>query len=107
MLHDCLVSTLLCFVYTLRCFYIFSRTNLLTSCHSASCMFLLFLVPERQKINILGIGRDKSQSQYFTVGDTKSRGETERRHRVAKPTLGAGGPSPRLGRVCPLVASQP
>src|SRR3954466_16234148 len=39
MLHACLVSTLLCFVYTLRCFYIFSGTNLLTSCHSASCMF--------------------------------------------------------------------
>src|SRR4051812_29083128 len=29
----------LCFVYTLRCFYIFSGTNLLTSCHSASCLF--------------------------------------------------------------------
>src|SRR3954466_6126771 len=39
MLHSCLVSTLLCFVYTLRCFYIFSATNLLTICHSASCLF--------------------------------------------------------------------
>src|SRR3954463_15440117 len=39
MLHACLLSTSLCFVYTLRCFYIFSRTNLLTSCHSASCLF--------------------------------------------------------------------
>src|SRR4051812_45964408 len=39
MFHACLVSTLLCFVYTLRCFYIFSGTNLLTSCHSASCLF--------------------------------------------------------------------
>src|SRR3954464_6135072 len=47
--------------------------------------FLLFLVPERQKINILGIGRDKIQSQYFTVGVTKSRGETDRRSRATTP----------------------
>jgi hypothetical protein len=33
----------LCFVYTLWCFYAFSRTNLLTRCHSASPCFLLFL----------------------------------------------------------------
>src|SRR3954462_2821493 len=39
MFYACLVSTLLCFVYTLRCFYMFSGTNLLTSCHSASCLF--------------------------------------------------------------------
>src|SRR3954465_8664642 len=39
MFHACLVSTLLSFVYTLRCFYIFSGTNLLTSCHSSSCLF--------------------------------------------------------------------
>src|SRR3954470_10339110 len=65
--------------------------------------FLLFLVPGRQKINILGIGRDKSQSQYFTVGDTKSRGETERQTRVAKPPLplGAARVGPCLGRVWP------
>src|SRR3954462_8458809 len=39
MFHACLVSTLLLFVHTLRCFYMFSGTNLLTRCHSASCMF--------------------------------------------------------------------
>src|SRR3954462_7838514 len=39
MLHACLVSTLLCFVYTLRYFYTFSGTNLLTRCHSAGCLF--------------------------------------------------------------------
>src|SRR4051812_42817618 len=39
MLHACLVSTFLCFVYTLRCFYTFSRTNLLTICRNASCLF--------------------------------------------------------------------
>src|SRR3954468_2623285 len=39
MFHACLVSTLLCFVYTLRYFYTLTRTNLLTRCHSASCLF--------------------------------------------------------------------
>src|SRR3954467_4104570 len=39
MFHACLVFALLCIVYTLRCFYRFSGTNLLTSCHSASCLF--------------------------------------------------------------------
>src|SRR3954469_14671942 len=39
MLHACLVSTLLCFLYTLRYFYTFSGTNLLTRCRSDSCLF--------------------------------------------------------------------
>src|SRR4051812_48799422 len=37
--HACFVSTFLFFVYTLRYFYTFSKTNLLTRCHSASCLF--------------------------------------------------------------------
>src|SRR5215216_4944167 len=47
MFHACLVSTLLCFVYTLRCFYMFSGTNLLTRCHGASFLFSVFFVPEK------------------------------------------------------------
>src|SRR4051794_31327458 len=39
MFHACLLSTILCFVYTLRHFYTFSGTNLLTRCHSVSCLF--------------------------------------------------------------------
>src|SRR3954470_14558551 len=39
MFHACLLSTLLCFVHTLRCFYMFSGTNLLISCHNVSCLF--------------------------------------------------------------------
>src|SRR3954468_650668 len=39
MFHACLVSTLLCFIFTLRYFYMFSGTNLLTRCQSASCLF--------------------------------------------------------------------
>ena len=39
MFHACFISTFLCFVHTLEYFYTFYRTNLLTRCHSASCLF--------------------------------------------------------------------
>src|SRR3954465_6728101 len=39
MLHACLVSTFLCLSTLLGVFYMFFGTNLLTSCHSASCLF--------------------------------------------------------------------
>jgi hypothetical protein len=43
MLHACFKPIALCFVYTWWHFYVFSGTNLLTRCHSASSCFLLFL----------------------------------------------------------------
>jgi hypothetical protein len=43
MLHACFTPIALCFVYTSWHFYVFSRTNLLTRCHSVSSCFLLFL----------------------------------------------------------------
>jgi hypothetical protein len=43
MLHACLYTICFVFCYTLWHFYAFSRTNLLTRCHSASSLFLLFL----------------------------------------------------------------
>src|SRR3954463_16097747 len=101
MFHACFVSTLLCFFYTLRYFYTLSGTNLLTRCHSASCLFSsVFGSIKGKKINILGIGRDKRKSQYFTVGNTKLEYEGEGSHRGATP------PGPRLGGCgrpgCPL-----
>jgi hypothetical protein len=42
MLHACFTPIALCFVYTSWHFYVFSGTNLLTRCHSASSYFLLF-----------------------------------------------------------------
>src|SRR3954464_13565620 len=99
MLHAFLVSTLLCFVYTLRCFYIFSGTNLLTSCHGASCLFSSVF------------GSRKAKNQYYRnwTGQKpmsifyRGRHEVQRRHREedqgGQTPLGAGGPTPRLGRV--------
>jgi hypothetical protein len=42
MIHACFTPIALCFVYTSWRFYAFSRTNLLTRCHSVSSYFLLF-----------------------------------------------------------------
>jgi hypothetical protein len=42
MLHACFTPIALCFVYISWHFYAFSRTNLLTRCHSASSCFLQF-----------------------------------------------------------------
>src|SRR3954462_15836181 len=107
MLHSCLVSTFLCFVYTLRCFYIFSGTNLLTSCHSSSCPFSSVF------------GSRKAENQYsrnWTGQKPKSifcRGKHEAGVRDGGDPPGghtpgrAGGPTPCLGGAVPLVALQP
>jgi hypothetical protein len=43
MLYACLYTIFFVFCHTSWCFYAFSRTDLLTRCHSASSLFLLFL----------------------------------------------------------------
>ena len=66
------------------------------------CQFPVFCCFWFQKSctgNILGIGRNKSRSQYFTVTKTKSEGETKGGTRVPRPPLGAAWPGPRLGMV--------
>src|SRR3954469_25294980 len=94
MLHACLVSTLLCFVYTLRCFYIFSRTNLLTSCHSASCLFS----------SVFGSRKAENQYSRNWTGQKPKSIFYRRRHEVQRRDgeVGQGGQTP-LGaaRVCP------
>src|SRR4051812_42350386 len=110
MLHACLVSTLLCFVYTLRYFYTFSRTNLLTRCCSASCLFSVVfgfkkaskeifskLDGTKAKVNI------SPERTQITKGDPR-RATRPPHPRVARPPLGRtatwcgrlGFPMPRL-----------
>jgi hypothetical protein len=75
------------FCYTSWRFYAFSRTNLLTRCHSASSLFSVVLVFQKSYTgNILGIGQNKSQSSYF------SRRETEGDQGPPTPCGGAGQP---------------
>jgi hypothetical protein len=59
-------------------FYAFFRTNLLTRCHSASSLFsAVFVFQKSYTENILGIGRNKSQTFYFYRSFTKTEDETE------------------------------
>jgi hypothetical protein len=63
MLHACFYTICLMFLYTLWHFYAFSGTNLLTSRHSASSLFFaVFVFQKSYTGNILGIGRNQSQS---------------------------------------------
>src|SRR3954471_6140485 len=82
----------------------FSGTNLLTRCHNASCLFSSIFGSKRQKINILGIGRDNSQSQYFTVGNTKPEYKTEGSHQGATPLAARLGPAHAWGCASALAA---
>jgi hypothetical protein len=91
MLHACLYTICFVFCYTLWRFYAFSRTNLLTRCHSASSLFFaIFVFQKSYTRNILG--RNKSQSSYLSRHETESKAETEGCQRVAAPCHGAGHP---------------
>ena len=77
MLHACFYTICLMFHYTTWHFYAFSRTNLLTSRHSASSLFsVVFVFQKSYKGNILGIGRNQSQPfRYFTELPENRRGD--------------------------------
>jgi hypothetical protein len=93
MLHACLYTICFVFFYTSWRFYAFSRTNLLTRCHSASSLFsVVFVFQKSYTGNILGIGRNKSQNSYFFRSVTESKAETEGCQRAAAPCHGAGQP---------------
>ena len=75
------------------------------------CQFPIFCCFVFQKSctgNILGIGRNKSRSSYFTVTKTESGGETKKHHEATTPSLGAAYPLavPR-GGVGPSGAHRP
>src|SRR3954469_22924570 len=106
MLHACLVSTLICFIYTLRCFYIFSRTNLLTSCHGASCLFSSVFdsrkVENQYSRNWTG---QKPKSITFREGHESRRRDGEAREGGQTPHgRGQAWPAPGEG-VGPLASS--
>jgi hypothetical protein len=78
MLHACLCTICFVFCYTSCRFYAFSGTDLLTRCHSASSLFsAVFVFQKSYTGNILGIGRNKSRSSYFSRHKTESKVETE------------------------------
>jgi hypothetical protein len=93
MLHACLCTICFVFCYTSRRFYAFSRTNLVTRCHSVSSLFsAIFVFQKSYTGNIIGIGRNKSRSSYFARHETESKAETEESQGPATPWGGAGQP---------------
>jgi hypothetical protein len=116
MFHACLCTICFVFCYTSWCFYAFSRTNLLTRRHSASFLFsVVFVFQKSYTGNILGIGRNKSRSSYFSRHETESKAETEEdqgpaHHRVARPAPGprhqvVGPPDPPPNIALPPIYS--
>jgi hypothetical protein len=101
------IHHLLCVLLHFVVFYAFSRTNLLTRCHSASSLFsAVFVFQKSYTGNILGIGRNKAEVPIFP--DTRWSPNQRRRgargqphHRVARPSpwprhqvVGPPGPPP-------------
>jgi hypothetical protein len=77
MIHACFYTICLVFRYTSWRFYVFSGTNVLTRCHSASSLFsAIFVFQKSYTGNILGIGWNKSRtSRYLTKLPEHRRGD--------------------------------
>jgi hypothetical protein len=102
MLHACLHTICFVFCYTLWHFYAFSRTNLLTRCHSGSSLFsAIFVFQKSYTGNILGIGRNKSRTSYFYRSFVKTADETEGGHDPGSPPWLRPRPWPRRPMVRP------
>ena len=104
MLHACFTPISICFVYTSLHFYAFSRTNLLTRCHSATVpvpCFLLFCISEKlYRKYSRNWTKQKLKSIFYRNEDRVQRGEEDR---AARPPHGAARvwPAPR-GGLAPL-----
>jgi hypothetical protein len=93
MLHACLYTICFVFCYTSWRFYAFSRTNLLTRCHSASSLFsAIFVFQKSYTRNLLGIGPKKAEPPIFP----DMRWSAKMRRREAR-----GWPHPRVAQAKP------
>jgi hypothetical protein len=102
MLHAYLYTICFVFCYTLWRFYAFSGTNLLTRCHSASSLFLLFLC-FKKVIQEIFLELDETKAKPPIFPDTSQspkmrwRGARTRPH----PRAAWASPSPRHQGVRP------
>jgi hypothetical protein len=93
MLYACFTPIALCFVYTSWHFYAFSKTNLLTRCHSASSCFLLFFY-SRFLLKEIFSELDKTKAKV-PIYLTRRRSSKERRRGArSRPHLVVALPSP-------------
>src|SRR3954470_23237157 len=80
-------------------FYIFSGTNLLTSCHSASCLISSVFGSRKAENQYSRNWTGQNPKSIFYREGHESRDETETQTREARPPYVRVGPAPRLGRV--------
>jgi hypothetical protein len=118
MLHACLYTICFVFCYTLWRFYAFSRTNLLTRCHSVSSCFLLFLCFRKATQEILSeLDETKAKVPIFSEASRspkqRQRGARGRpHHAMARATpwpcrAMVWAPSPLLDAALPPIYSPP
>jgi hypothetical protein len=92
MLHACFTPIALCFVYTSWRFYVFSGTNLLTRCHSASFCLYSFCVSKKVTQEIFSESDEMKAKVPIYLTRRRSPKERRRRtrrrahHGVARPT---------------------
>jgi hypothetical protein len=107
MLHACLYTIYFVFCYTLWRFYAFSRTNLLTRCHSASSLFFAVLCFKKVTQKIFSkLDETKVEPPIFTKASRRPKMRRrgawgQAHHRVARPSpwprhhmVRPGGPPP-------------
>jgi hypothetical protein len=93
MLHGCLHTICLVFCYTLWHFYAFSRTNLLTRCHSASSLFSAIFVFQKVTQEIFSkLDETKAEPPIFT--EASRRPKMRRRGARGQPHHQGARPSP-------------
>jgi hypothetical protein len=113
MLHACLHTICFVFCYTSWCFYAYSGTNLLTRCHSASSLFLLFLCFRKATQEIFSeLDETKAKPSIFFEASRRPkmrrRGARSQPHpRVARHTTGPRHQGVRLAGPPPDAALSP
>jgi hypothetical protein len=105
MLHACFYTICLVFRYTSWHFYAFSRTNLLTRCHSASSLFsTVFVFQKSYTGNILRIAQNKSQTSRYLPKLLENRRGDRKEPQGGHTTRGCGLALARASLWCgPLV----
>jgi hypothetical protein len=98
MFHACLYTICFVFCYTSCHFYAFFGTNLLTRCHSATSLFLLFLCFRKATQEILS---ELDETKAEVLKYLTRRRSTKMRRRGAR-----GSPHPRVARPRPWPCHQ-
>jgi hypothetical protein len=95
MLHACFYTICLVFCYTSWHFYVFSGTNLLTRCHSASSLFSAIFVFQKVTQEIFSeLDETKAERPEIYQSFQRTEEEMEKGHRAATPPGARPAPGP-------------